>query len=85
MKLSRDKIIAKLREILILTDDKYRDAVLNCDENTNLTTELGFSSISLLYMVIAIEEEFKIRFEDVGAADFVTLGDVVSYIEGKLS
>jgi acyl carrier protein len=35
-------------------------------------------------MVIAIEEEFGIRFENVGTADFETLGQVVDYIEAKL-
>ncbi len=38
----------------------------------------------MLYMVIAIEEEFGIRFDDVGASDFVLLSDVVDYIEEKL-
>ena len=43
----------------------------------------GFFAIKL-YMVIAIEEEMDIRFENVGASDFETLGDVVNYIEAKL-
>ena len=42
------------------------------------------ASVSMLYMVIAIEEEFGIRFDDVGASDFVLLSDVVDYIEEKL-
>ena len=46
--------------------------------------DFGFSSVSMLYMVIAIEEVFNIRFEDVGVSDFDTLGDVITYIEGKL-
>ena len=49
-----------------------------------LTADLGFTSVSMLYMVIAIEEEFDIRFENVGAADFDTLGEVIDYIEAKL-
>ena len=35
-------------------------------------------------MVIAVEEEFGVRFENVGAADFRTLGDVVDYLEARL-
>ena len=38
----------------------------------------------MLFMVIAIEEDFNIRFDDVSMDSFATLGDVVSYIEGKL-
>ena len=35
-------------------------------------------------MVIAIEEVFSIRFDNVGMSDFETLGDVVDYIEKKI-
>ena len=82
--MSRTEIIEKLREILLSADDRNRDKVLACNEQSRLVADLGFSSVSMLYMVIAIEEEMDIRFENVGASDFETLGDVVNYIEAKL-
>ena len=82
--MTRNEIIDKLRDILLATDDRNRDVVAACTEESDLITDLGFSSVSMLYMVIAIEEEFGIRFDDVGASDFVLLSDVVDYIEGKL-
>ena len=82
--MSRTEIIEKLKEIMLAADDRHNDAVYSCAESSNLTTDLGFSSVSMLYMVIAIEEEFGIRFENIGVSDFATLGDVVDYIEGKL-
>ena len=82
--MSRAEIIEKLKEILLTADDRNREVICSCTEESKLTTDLGFSSVSMLYMVIAIEEEFGIRFENIGAADFVTLGDVVGYIEDKL-
>ncbi len=54
------------------------------NENASLVNDLGLSSVGVLYVVIAIEEFFNIRFDDVGFADFKTVGDVVDYIEKKL-
>ncbi|MBQ1564855.1 MAG: hypothetical protein IIZ82_01875 [Clostridia bacterium] len=82
--MSRTEIIEKLKEILLAADDRNRDKVAACTEESRLVADLGFSSVSMLYMVIAIEEEMNIRFDNVGASDFQTLGDVVSYIEAKL-
>ncbi len=82
--MSRTEIIEKLKEILLAADDRNRDKVLACTEDSRLVADLGFSSVSMLYMVIAIEEEMNIRFDNVGASDFETLGNVVTYIEAKL-
>lgn len=82
--MSRTEIIEKLKEILLAADDRNRDKVAACTEESRLVADLGFSSVSMLYMVIAIEEEMNIRFDNVGASDFQTLGDVVNYIEAKL-
>ena len=82
--MSRTEIVEKLKEILLAADDRNRDKVAACTEESRLVADLGFSSVSMLYMVIAIEEEMNIRFDNVGASDFETLGDVVSYIEAKL-
>ena len=82
--MSRTEIIEKLKEILLAADDRNRDKVLACTEDSRLVADLGFSSVSMLYMVIASEEAMTIRFDNVGASDFETLGDVVTYIEAKL-
>lgn len=84
MQLTRDEIISRLKDILLTADDRNQTLVETCTEDSKLTTDFGFSSVAMLYMVIAIEEVFDIRFDDVGISDFVTLGDVVNYIEGKL-
>ena len=53
-------------------------------EQSRLVDDIGLSSVGVLYIVIAIEEFFDMRFDDVGFADFKTLGDVVDYIERKV-
>ena len=82
--MSRTEIIERLKGILLSADDKNRDKVETCTEDSRLVADLGFSSVSMLYMVIAIEEELNIRFDNVGTSDFETLGSVVDYIEAKL-
>lgn len=82
--LSRAEIFEKLKEILLFADNKNRAVIEKCDERTKLVTDLGFNSVSVLYMVIAIEESFGIVFDNVSMNDFETIGDVVSYIEARL-
>ena len=81
--MSRSEIIEKLKDILTLAVGNKLD-LSSCTEDSNLTTDLGLNSVGVLYVVIAIEEFFGIRFGDVSFGDFQTVGDVVSYIEGQL-
>lgn len=82
--LSRNEIIEQLKDILLTADDRNQALVEACTEDSRLMADFGFSSVGMLYMVIAIEEVFGIRFDSVSVTDFDTLGDVVNYIEGKL-
>ncbi len=84
MAMSRNEIRAKLADVMQMAmpgTDVNMDALT---ENANLVNDLGLSSVGILYVVIAIEEFFNIRFDDVGFADFKTIGDVMDYIEKKL-
>ena len=81
--MTRNEVIAKLKEILIAADDGNRAAVEACTEASNLITDLGFSSIAMLYMVISVEEAFGVRFDDANMSDLNTLGKVADYIEAK--
>lgn len=69
----------KLKNIYTLVSGS--DDVSNFAEETDLRTGLGLNSIGMLYMIIAIEDAFSIRFENVSMSDFNTLGDVVAFIE----
>lgn len=79
--LTRAEIFEKLKDILIFADQKNLEKINGCTEDTKLVTELGFNSVSVLYMVIAIEESFGIVFDNATIGDFETIGDVISYIE----
>ena len=84
MQLTRQEIINKLKDILLAANDNNVSLVENCTEQSRLVEDFGLSSVGVLYIVIAVEEEFGIRFDNVGMTDFETLGDVVDYIEAKL-
>lgn len=85
MAMSRNEIIEKLADVmrLVMPDAEFDSAAMH--EDMKLVGDLGLSSVGVLYVVIAIEEFFNIRFDDVGFADFETLGDVINYIEAKVN
>ena len=82
--MSREEIIDRLKDILLDTDDRKAELIENCSEDAVLTTDLGLSSVGMLYLVIAIEENFGIIFENVTVGDFVTLRDVVDYLKDRI-
>jgi acyl carrier protein len=82
MQLTREEIIDKLKEILREEQDDV--SLDNITEDSDLTVDVGLNSVGMLFMVIAIEESFNIRFEGVGIEDFKTIRDVTDYIVGKL-
>ena len=82
--MNRNEILEKLKEILVSADGSAADSIDSVTEQTGLMTDLGLSSVNMLYLIIATEEVSQIRFDEVGMIDFGTVGDVVGYIEGKL-
>ena len=83
MAMSRNEIKKKLAEVMKMAMPTADIDVDNINEAANLVSDVGLSSVGVLYVVIAIEEFFNMQFDDVGFADFKTVGDVVDYIEKK--
>ncbi len=83
MAMSRSDIIEKLADVMKMAVQSDFDAT-KFTEDASLVNDLGLSSVGVLYVVIAIEEFFGIRFDNVGFADFKTAKDVIDYIEKKL-
>ena len=50
----------------------------------SLREDIGINSIGLLYMAMAVEEEFGIKFTNEDFAGIVTVADVIRCIETKL-
>ncbi len=53
--------------------------------DSNLREDLGINSIGLLYMAMAIEEEFGIKFINDDFINLNTVKDVINLIEKKVS
>lgn len=85
MLMTKQEITDRLKDILLVADSGNAEKIKAADENTRLAEDLGLNSVNVLYLVIAIEEVFSIRFDnDAGVDSFSTVGDVVGYIGGKL-
>ena len=80
MSMNRNEIIAKLHDILEDTIGASREL----KDDQRLKEDLGLSSVDILYLNIATEETFGIRFKNIGIRDLGTVGDVVDYVEGCL-
>ena len=52
-------------------------------ENADLRQDMGISSIGMLYMAMALEEEFGIKFSNDDLQALTTVADVVKCIESK--
>ena len=85
MQMTRPEIIKKLKDILLVIDGANAENIEKADEDTRLMDGLGLNSVNVLYFVIAIEEVFDLRFDDeFGTDTFVTVRDLVDYIEENL-
>lgn len=82
--MTRQEIIGKLKDIIVSADPGLEARATSVTEDTRIMQDLGLSSIGMLYIAIAIEEEFKIRFDNVGISDFKTVRDIVDYVEKRL-
>ena len=51
--------------------------------DSTLREDIGINSIGLLYMAMAVEEEFEIKFKNEDFAAIRTVGDVITCIESK--
>lgn len=59
--------------------------ISNVTPESNLRDDIGINSIGILYMALAIEEEFGIKFTNEDFADIATVSDVVAIIDKKVS
>lgn len=71
----------KLRSIIREFDEDIDVDSLN--RESNLKEDLGLSSVSLLYLAVALEEEFGVDFANSSFSDISTIGDLIDTIEAN--
>ncbi len=50
----------------------------------DLREDVGINSIGMLYMALALEEEFGVKFQNEDFRDIKTVADVIACIERKM-
>ena len=68
----------KLKEVLV------EELQINADEITmdaDLSKDLNINSIELADLIMVCEEKFGIEIADDDSSKFITVGDVVEYLE----
>ncbi len=78
--LTREEVFNGLKEILLMIDPSKKSIVDNLNEESRLIEDIGLASVSMLYLVIAIEEKYNIEFGDLGVNDFKTVKQTIDYI-----
>jgi acyl carrier protein len=70
----------KVKELLV-KELQIQDDLITMD--AELTSDLGINSIELADLVMMCEEQFDLVIEDEDLHGFITVGDVVSYLESR--
>jgi acyl carrier protein len=74
--------------------DKIKNIVVeqlvldNADDikmETSMTDDLDADSLDAVEVIMAIEDEFDIEIEDEDAEGFKSIGDIVNYVNSKIS
>ncbi len=68
----------KLKELLV---DELQIDVSDITLDAKLSTDLGINSIELADLIMLCEDKFGIEIKDEDIHNFVTVADVVEYLE----
>ena len=71
-------MLDKIKEILV---DELQLDEADITLDAELSSDLGINSIELADLVMLCEEKFDISIDDDDLNKFITIGDVVAYLE----
>jgi acyl carrier protein len=71
-----EKVKKTIADKLGVEDDKIT-------ESSSFIDDLGADSLDVVDLAMALEDEFGVKIEDDKLEKFVTVGDVVHYLDGK--
>lgn len=69
-----ERVINVLADFTTLKKDKIT-------EESKLTVDLGLSSLDVINVVVAFEDEFDIEIPDQKIKELVTVGDIAEYLD----
>jgi acyl carrier protein len=80
--MTRDEITGKLNGIF---RDVLDDAAISLTRETTAADVEGWDSLTHISLIVAIEEEFKIRFDLYEVAPLKNVGEIIDLIHSKVS
>ncbi|BBL86231.1 acyl carrier protein (chromatophore) [Paulinella micropora] len=78
--MSQEAIHERVRSIVA---DQLSVDASEIKSESNFQQDLGADSLDTVELVMALEEEFGIEIPDEAAEGIITVGDAVTYIQGK--
>jgi acyl carrier protein len=79
--MSEKEIFDKLINVFSIVVNRNVDAEkINMD--SKIVEDLGVNSIGLVYLAVALEEEFDVDMSNASLESFKTIRDVINYING---
>jgi acyl carrier protein len=79
---SSDEILERVRSVVA---DVLKVAPGRIRPSSTIREELGADSLDVVSLLMAFEEEFKSSISDEEAKELLTIQDVVTFVERKLS
>jgi acyl carrier protein len=74
-----DRVKAVIREQLDVSEE------VEITEETSMMKDLDADSLDAVEIMMELEDEFEIEIPDEDAEAFKTIGDIVKYVESKIS
>ena len=78
---NEDKTVAERVKAVIL--DKLSVKEEQVVEGASFTTDLGADSLDRTELIMGLEDEFSVEIPDTVSEKFLTVGDVVKFLEEK--
>ena len=71
-------ILGQVKELVVNQTSVSADEL---DMDTSLMNDIGADSLDAVEIIMAIEDEFEIKIPDEEAEKFLTIRDIVEYLE----
>ena len=78
--MNEQQVFEKLLNVFSIVVNRNVDAS-KITMDSKIVEDLGVNSIGLVYLAVAVEEEFGIDMTNVSLESFNTVGDVIKYIQ----